>query len=98
MATETLSGRVPGWLIIAARGRIALGRAICCPICNNLDEHAAFGLVLRPTGIERGPYQRVGVVLGDDSFRLPQASTPAELDESRYQEFDESKGYPIELV
>lgn len=70
----------------------------CCPICHNLEEHAAFGLVLRPTGIERGQYQRVGLVLGDDNFQLPQSYTIGELDESLYQEFDERKGFTIALV
>lgn len=68
---------------------------------NSRDPLRSSGIVLQPTGIRRGQYQRLGKVLciidHFDMF-LDNATNPELLDESLYGEADRQKGFTIEMV
>ena len=71
-----------------------------CPVCNFLYEDEIVGLVLRPTRKENGQYQRVGSLhvhkgLG---FTLFKSYKNPKLNELLFKDFDETKGYTIEVV
>lgn len=81
-----------------------------CPVFTVLDdlgripEDHVYGLVLRPTGKEKGQYQRVGSLnLGclDErscSFRMPNNYSTSKLNESLFLDLDNSKGYTIAII
>jgi hypothetical protein len=74
-----------------------------CPVSTILDDLARMpeehvhGLVLRPTGKEKGQYQRAGTLnLGylnerRYSFRIPKNYSTKKLNESLFQDFNKRK-------
>lgn len=81
-----------------------------CPVFAVLDdlggmpEDHVYGLVLRPTGKEKGQYRRVGTLnLGylDERWygcRIPKNHSTKKLHESLFRDFDTRKGYTIVIV
>ncbi|KAG4432447.1 hypothetical protein IFR05_012062 [Cadophora sp. M221] len=70
---------------------------------SKIDEPAVVhGLLLRPTGLNRGQFERIGVLLygeaGDFEQSLRNAKDPERLDEALYEEADLEKGFTIEIV
>ncbi|KAL2076242.1 hypothetical protein VTL71DRAFT_1185 [Oculimacula yallundae] len=60
------------------------------------------GLLLHPTGIKRGQFERVGAVTGHSAKHfensLRKAKDPKTLDEALYEEADPEKGFTIEII
>ncbi|KAH7309318.1 heterokaryon incompatibility protein-domain-containing protein [Rhexocercosporidium sp. MPI-PUGE-AT-0058] len=69
---------------------------------SKIDEPAVVhGLLLRPIGLKRGQFERVGVLLygqtGNFEQSLKNAKDPQRLDEALYEEVDVRKGFTIEI-
>ncbi|KAK0124806.1 hypothetical protein ONS96_008687 [Cadophora gregata f. sp. sojae] len=69
----------------------------------NFDEPAeVHGLLLCPTGLKKGQFERIGVLLygqaGNFDFSLKNAKDPAKLDEKLYLDADTEKGFTIEIT